>query len=87
MYMAVKNLGEIAAALMAGGRAAAEPVTIISSASLPAQEVAETCLGEAAAHVARHPPPTPALVVVGHAADWRALLDWYRPALRENPIG
>ena len=87
MYMAVKNLGEIAAALMAGGRAAAEPVTIISSASLPAQEVAETSLGEAAAHVARHPPPTPALVVVGHAADWRALLDWYRPALRENPLG
>jgi uroporphyrin-III C-methyltransferase len=87
MYMAVKHLAEIAAALMAGGRAGAEPVTIISNASLPIQQVAATTLAGAGAYVAAHEPPTPAIVVVGHAADWRSVLDWYSPALRENPIG
>ena len=87
MYMAVKNLGEIAAALMAGGRAGDDPVSIISNASLPQQQVAETTLADAAEFVKAHEPPTPAIVVVGHASDWRPMLDWYAPALRANPIG
>jgi uroporphyrin-III C-methyltransferase len=87
MYMAVKHLGEIAQALMEGGRDAGDPVTIISNASLPQQEVASTTLEQAGAFVVENNPPTPAIVVVGHAADWREMLDWYSPALRENPIG
>jgi len=87
MYMAVKHLGEIAAALIAGGRAEDEPVTILSNASLPHQEVAATTLGQAGAFIATNDPPTPAMVVVGHAGDWRPLLDWYTGSLRENPIG
>ena len=87
MYMAVKHLGEIATALMDGGRTADDPVTIISNASMPQQRVAATTLGDAGAFVAAHDPPTPAIVVVGHAADWRTLLDWYKGPLRENPIG
>ncbi len=87
MYMAVKNLGDIAAALMAGGRVADDPVTIISNASLPQQQVSATTLGEAGDFVRSNEPPTPAIVVVGHAADWREMLDWYKPALRENAIG
>lgn len=87
MYMAVKHLGQIAAALMAGGRAADDPVTILSNASMPHQKVAATTLGEAGAFVEANDPPTPAIVVVGRAADWRQLLDWYGPAQRESPIG
>ncbi len=87
MYMAVKNLGEIAQALIEGGRAPKDPVTIISNASLPHQQVLATTLDQAGAFVANHNPPTPAIVVVGHASDWREMLDWYSPALRENPIG
>ena len=87
MYNAVKHLGEIAQALMAGGRAPNDPVTIISNASLPPQQVQATSLDQAGAFVAKHDPPTPAIVVVGHASDWRELLDWYSPALRENAIG
>lgn len=87
MYMAVKHLGQIAAALMAGGRAADDPVTILSNASMPHQQVAATTLGEAGAFVEAKDPPTPAIVVVGRAADWRQLLDWYGPAQRESPIG
>jgi uroporphyrin-III C-methyltransferase len=87
MYMAVKHLGEIALALMQGGRSQGDPVTIISNASMPQQQVAATTLAEAGAFVAANDPPTPAIVVVGHAADWRSLLDWYKGPLRENPIG
>ncbi len=87
MYMAVKHLGEIAAALMAGGWLAGEPVTILSNASLPQQQVASTNLEAAEEFLRRNDPPTPAIVVVGHASDWRAALDWYKDALRENPIG
>ena len=87
MYMGVKNLGEISAALIAAGRPADHPVTIVSNASLPIQTVASTKLGEAAAFVAAQNPPTPAIVVIGHASDWRPLLDWYSPELMENKIG
>ena len=87
MYMAVKNLDEIAAALLTAGRDADDPVTIISNASMPQQQVAETTLAEAGAFVAAHQPPTPAIVVVGHASDWRDSLDWYKGALRDNGIG
>jgi len=87
MYMAVKHLGEIAQALLEGGRPPKDPVTIISNASLPHQQVQATTLHQAGAFVALNNPPTPAIVVVGHAADWREMLDWYTPALRENAIG
>jgi uroporphyrin-III C-methyltransferase len=87
MYMAVKNLGEIADALMASGRPADDPVSIVSNATMPQQEVATTSLAEARQFVAENDPPTPAIVVVGHASDWREVLDWYGPALRENNIG
>ncbi|MDE2384680.1 MAG: uroporphyrinogen-III C-methyltransferase [Alphaproteobacteria bacterium] len=87
MYMAVKNLGDIASALMQGGRKGEDPVSIISNASLPQQQVAMTTLAAAGAFVEANEPPTPAIVVVGHASDWRSLLDWYSPSLKANPIG
>ncbi|MEO6607801.1 MAG: uroporphyrinogen-III C-methyltransferase [Aestuariivirga sp.] len=87
MYMAVKNLAEISAALMAGGRPETHPVTIVSNASMPNQQVASTTLGGAAEFLKSNVPPTPAIVVIGHASDWRDVLDWYGPAMRENKLG
>jgi uroporphyrin-III C-methyltransferase len=87
MYMGVKNLGEISKTLVEAGRKADDPVAIVSNASLPHQQVAMTTLAAAGKFVADHEPPTPAIVVVGHASDWRSLLDWYVPSLRENKIG
>ncbi len=87
MYMAVKNLGEIAQALMESGRNVTEPVTIVSNASLPHQRVSATTLADAGRFVAENEPPTPAIVVIGHASDWREMLDWYSGSLRENAIG
>lgn len=87
MYMAVKNLAEIADALMAGDRPKTHPVTIVSNASMPSQQVASTTLGGVAEFLKSHEPPTPAIVIIGHASDWRDILDWYSPALRENKLG
>jgi uroporphyrin-III C-methyltransferase len=87
MYMAVKHLGEIAEALMAGGRDGADSVTIVSNATLPQQSVLQTSLREARSFVAENEIATPAIVVLGEVAEWRAVLDWYRGELRENPIG
>lgn len=87
MYMAVKNLDEIAAALIAGGRSTDDAVTIISNATLPQQAVAHTRLGEVREFLAHTELATPAIVVLGPIADWRAVFDWYQGALRENPVG
>jgi uroporphyrin-III C-methyltransferase len=87
MYMAVKNLHEIAEALIAGGRPVDDPVTIVSNATLPHQQIMSTTLGAAGTDVEANEPPTPAIVVVGHASDWKEMLAWYRDGLRENPIG
>ncbi|MGE3875627.1 MAG: uroporphyrinogen-III C-methyltransferase [Parvibaculaceae bacterium] len=87
MYMAVKHLAEIARALMAGGRDGADPVTIVSHATLPGQSVAQTSLREAETFLAENEIATPAIVVLGQVAEWRSILDWYRGGLRENPIG
>jgi uroporphyrin-III C-methyltransferase len=87
MYMAVKHLGEIADALMEGGRPTDDPIAIVSHASMPQQQVAMTSLGDAKTFISENDPPTPAIVVVGHASDWREMLDWYAPAMRNNSIG
>ena len=87
MYMAVKNLTEIAGALLDGGREPKDPVTVISNATLPSQTVVETSLGEVKTFLAQNELVTPAIVVLGHIAEWRSILDWYQGALKENPIG
>jgi uroporphyrin-III C-methyltransferase len=87
MYMAIKHLAQIAAALIAGGRDPADTLTIVSNATLPHQSVLETRLGEVEAFLARHTPQTPAIVVVGRVESWRAILDWYDEAAKQNPIG
>lgn len=87
MYMAVKNLDEIADALIAGGRPRDDTVTIISNATLPGQSVAHTKLGEVRSFLAGAELATPAIVVLGPIAEWRSVLDWYQGALKENPVG
>ncbi len=87
MYMAVKHMGEIARALIAGGREASDNVVFVSNATLPQQTVLSTTLAEIDAFLAENTPETPAVVVVGQVERWRDILDWYGGPLRENPIG
>ena len=65
IYMGLAVIGEIAAALMAGGLAAATPAAVIASATTPAERVLVADLGTIAARVAAEGMPSPALIVVG----------------------
>jgi uroporphyrin-III C-methyltransferase len=76
MYMALKHLAQIAAALIAAGRGRGEPVAIVCSATTEAQHVLETTLGAAAADLAAAGLEPPAVVVVGEVVRLRAALDW-----------
>ena len=87
MYMAVKNSGQIASALIAGGRDPNDTITFVSNATLPHQTVLETTLSNVETFLAENTPETPAIVVVGKVERWRELLDWYTAAHRDNPIG
>lgn len=76
IYMGMRNLSEIAAALLAGGRAPDDPVAVVAEASLPTQRVLETTLATCAADVAREGLGAPAVVCVGRAVLMRQALDW-----------
>ncbi|WP_417515572.1 uroporphyrinogen-III C-methyltransferase [Minwuia sp.] len=79
MYMAMKHLDQIAENLIAAGRDPAEPVAVVSNASLPTQQVLETTLSRAARDVAEAGFEPPALVCVGGVVPLRHALNW-----REN---
>jgi uroporphyrin-III C-methyltransferase len=76
LYMAIKHLDGIARHLMAGGRAADEPVAIVARATTPDQRVLVTTLGRAAADAAADGVGAPAVVVVGPVVRLRPGLDW-----------
>lgn len=85
MYMAVKHLASIADKLIAAGRDGADRVAIVSDAASPRQAVIETTLAEVG--TLSGDVPTPAIVVLGPVSRYRAALDWYTGAARENQIG
>ena len=76
IYMGMRNLAEIAAALIAGGRAPDEPVAIVQAAATPAQRVLETTLARAAEAATEAKIGAPAVVCIGPVARLRATLDW-----------
>ena len=76
MYMALKHLPTICAALIDGGRLPGEPVAVISQATTPAQRVLETNLAQAPKAVVESAIEPPAIVVVGRNVRLRAGLDW-----------
>lgn len=87
MFMAVRNLAQIAERLLAFGRAGDEPVAIVSNATLPHQSVHETTLGDIGDGAATAGLATPAIVVVGRIVNLRHALDWYAGSLRDNRLG
>jgi uroporphyrin-III C-methyltransferase len=76
LYMGLRQLGAIAARLIAAGRRADEPVAIISKATTPAQRVLVTSLAEAAAAAAEAGIEGPTIIAVGEVVRLRAALDW-----------
>ncbi len=76
MYMAMKHLGEITQQLIMGGRSKDEAVAIVCNATLSAQRVVETTLGNAERDVGRETLEPPAIICVGEVVRLRSGLDW-----------
>ncbi len=91
VYMVMKHLAELAARLLAHGRAPDEPAALISKATTAEQRVIESTLGRIAADVAAAGVQPPAMLVVGNAVKLRDGLDWVGAAagrrLCPDPLG
>lgn len=74
VYMGLRNLDTIAAALMAGGLRPATPIAVIMSATMPNERVLVSTLGGIATHPERAGLASPALIVVGEIVAMRAEL-------------
>jgi uroporphyrin-III C-methyltransferase len=74
LYMARRNLAQIADALMRNGLAAETPVAVIVEATTPRSRVIETHLAAAAADVTAADVDTPAIVAIGSIVALRAQL-------------
>lgn len=76
MYMAIKHIGQITEALIAGGRDPADPAAVVRNATLPDMAVLETTLSELPDAVARSEIEPPAIVCVGRTVLLRRAIDW-----------
>jgi uroporphyrin-III C-methyltransferase len=85
IYMGMKHIEKIAANLIAGGRDPADPVAVVTDASLPSQRVLETRLDRVAADVVTAGLEPPAIICVGRAALMRQVLDWQAMATGAAP--
>jgi uroporphyrinogen III methyltransferase/synthase len=77
VLMGMRNLDEIVARILAGGRAASTPAAVVMNGSLPSQRVIEAPLGELAARAREAGLHAPAAVVVGDVVQLRASLAWF----------
>lgn len=85
IYMGMKHIEKIASDLIAGGRDPADPVAVVTDASLPSQRVLETRLDRVAADVLAAGLEPPAIICVGRAALMRQVLDWQAMAAGAAP--
>jgi uroporphyrin-III C-methyltransferase len=76
IYMGMKHIGQISAALIAGGRAPSEPVAVVTTATTARQQVLETTLGTVGADIVAAALEPPAIICIGRAVLMRQVLDW-----------
>jgi uroporphyrin-III C-methyltransferase len=84
LYMAMRNLGAIAAGLMAGGLPASTQVAVIASATTPDERLLITTLGEAPEAVERAGIAPPAIVAIGGIVAVREQILALMPEIEEN---
>jgi uroporphyrinogen III methyltransferase/synthase len=75
-YMGVRALPRIASQLMAGGRAAEEPVAVVEQGTLPGQRTLLATLADVAERAAAERIRAPAITLVGEVAGLREALRW-----------
>jgi uroporphyrinogen III methyltransferase / synthase len=76
IYMGVKRLPEITAALVSGGRSAQEPAAVVERGTLPDQRAVSASLGELSAAADGAGVRAPAIVVVGPVAARGQAIRW-----------
>ena len=84
IYMGTVKAGEIAAQLMAHGRAADTPVAVVSNGTLAKQSVQTGRLADLAAMAERA--PRPALMIIGEVVALRDELRWFGEGLIETAV-
>ena len=84
IYMGTVKAGEIAAQLMAHGRAADTPVAVVSNGTLAKQSVQIGRLADLAAMAERA--PRPALMIIGEVVALRDELRWFSEGLIETAV-
>ena len=77
-YMALRQAGAIAAALIEAGRAPDAPIALVSDATTPRQQVRLATLATAAASASDVPPGAATLLVTGPVLALRALLSGWQ---------
>ncbi len=85
IYMGMKHIARISAALLAAGRAADEPVALVTNATTPTQRVLETTLGRIEGDIAAEGIEPPAIICVGRSVLMRQALDWQAMAAGAAP--
>jgi uroporphyrinogen III methyltransferase / synthase len=79
LYMGVRRLPQIAAALIAAGRSPSEPVAVIEKGTLPGQRTVSATLETIAETVAREGIRAPSITVVGAVAALSEEISWLPP--------
>jgi len=85
IYMGIKHVGRITAELLKAGRAADEPVAIVTSATTANQKVLETTLGKIEVDLKAAGMAPPAIICIGKSVLMRQALDWQSMVLGNAP--
>jgi uroporphyrin-III C-methyltransferase len=85
IYMGMKHIARIAAALLDAGRSPSEPVAVVTQATTGNQRVLETTLATAPADIAAAGLEPPAVICVGRSVLMRQALDWQAMAAGAAP--
>jgi len=85
IYMGMKHIARISAALIDGGRSPSEPVGVVTTATTSEQQGLETTLGTCVEDIANAGLEPPAIICVGRAVSMRQVLDWQGQIAGEPP--
>jgi uroporphyrin-III C-methyltransferase len=76
IYMGMKHIKQITGELLKAGRAASEPVAVVTQATSPEQRVLETTLGTIVQDLESAGMEPPAIICIGRSVEMRQVLDW-----------